>query len=290
MLSDPSDFASIDNDLAKLESWKYLSPDVASIANSPRSLLLLSIPKSGTTWLRFLLINYAVQQRRLGADRIDYEKLKLFTAEREMILNGNNPVRSNIKPFLPKYGYDHLLFQHPRRARLYRDVQQHGGAKLLAYRNVLDYLVSNYYYFYEYRDGSRHLAGHPRDLIAGYVRYWALCWRLFNEKIIPAGRASLISYDALQLDTAAELSRALTELGITIDDDALERAIPMAAAKVVSKDETNRRGFFGNLDRGNFVRNGNVGQWTEHFTDADVDEVRRVLEACGVDPDDAIPN
>ncbi|MBT5554649.1 MAG: hypothetical protein HOJ85_12885, partial [Ilumatobacter sp.] len=46
----------------------------------------------------------------------------------------------------------------------------------------------------------------------------------------------------------------------------------------------------GRLDRGTFVRDGSVGQWTEHFTNADVDEVRRVLEACGVDPDDAIPN
>jgi hypothetical protein len=156
---------------------------------------------------------------------------------------------------------------------------------------VLDYLVSNYFYFYEYRDGMRHLADHPRDLIPGYVRYWALCWRLFTEQIMPQGEAALISYDALQADTAAELSRALTTLGIDVDPEAVERAIPLASAEAASEDEA-RRGtsLVGRLDRGSFVRDGSVGQWREHFDEATIEQVCSLLSSLGVDPSDALPS
>ena len=290
MLEDPNRYADLDADLEGLDSWDFLPRDVAAVANDPRSLLLLSIPKSGTTWLRFLLINYAVQQRKPNAGRIDYAGLKRFSAERELIRQGKNRARRDMKPFLPKFGMNHLLYQHPRRAVLYRDIEEHGGPKLLAHRNVLDYLVSNYYYFYEYRDSASHLASHPRDLIPGYVRYWSLCWRLFTEQIMPQGAASLISYDRLQADTAGELTRALTELGVAVDAEAVQRAIPLASAGAVSNDESKRgSSLVGRLDRGSFVRDGSVGQWRAHFTDDDIEAVRTLLTAVGVDPADALP-
>ena len=291
LLDDPNDFASLDADLEALTSWKFLDRDVAAVANDPRSLLLLSIPKSGTTWLRFLLVNYAVQQRKPGAKRIGYAALKRFSSEREMIRNGKNPVRRDLRPFLPKFGMDHLLYQHPRRGVLFRDIQEHGGPKLLAYRNVLDYLVSSYFYFFEYRDGMRDSADHPRDLIPGYVRYWALSWRLFTEQIMPQGHATLISYDALQADTAAEFSRALTDLGIDVDMDAVARAIPLASSEAASEDESQRgASLVGRLDRGSFVRDGSVGQWRDHFDSSTIDEIRVLLASLGIDPTAALPN
>lgn len=290
MLEDPNDFADLNTDLEALASWEYLDRDVAAVANDPRSLLLLSIPKSGTTWLRFLLVNYAVQQRKPGAKRVGYAALKRFTVEREFIRSGKNPVRRDLRPFLPRFGMDHLLYQHPRRGALCRDIEEHGGPKLLAYRNVLDYLVSNYFFYYEYRDGMRHLADHPHDLIQGYVRYWALCWRLFTEQIMPQGAASLISYDALQTDTAAEFTRALTELGVDVDADALQRAIPLASAEAASEDESQRgASLVGRLDRGSFVRDGSVGQWREYFDEQSIAEVTSLLTSLGVDPADALP-
>lgn len=290
LLEDPKDVEDLDADLDALTSWEFLDREVAAVANDPRSLLLLSIPKSGTTWLRFLLVNYAVQQRKPGAKRVGYAALKRFSAERELIRNGKNPVRRDLRPFLPRFGMDHLLYQHPRRGELYKDIQEHGGPKLLAYRNVLDYLVSNYFYFYEYRDGMRHYADHPRDLIPGYVRYWALCWRLFNEQIMPQGHATLISYDALQADTAAEFSRALEALGVEVDMDAVARAIPLASSQAASDDESQRgASLVGRLDRGSFVRDGSVGQWRDHFDRSTVEEIRALLVSLGVDPDAALP-
>jgi hypothetical protein len=290
MLEDPSQFADIDEDLTALGRWNYLPRDVAAIANDPRSLLLLTIPKSGTTWLRFLLVNYAVQQRKPGAARIDYAGLKRFSAERELIRAGKNPVRRDLKPLLPEFGMNHLLYQPPRRGVVHRDIEEHGGPKLMAYRNVLDYLVSNYFYFYEYRDGARHLASQPRDLIPGYVRYWALCWRLFTERIMPEGAAALVSYDRLQADTASELTRALTELGVDVDGAAIQRALPLASATAASDDEV-RLGtsLVGRLDRGSFVRDGSVGQWRDHFDEADIASVRQLLQDLGVDPAAALP-
>lgn len=290
LLEDPNDIAGLDADLAAIESWNFMPRDVAAIANDPRSLLLVSIPKSGTTWLRFLLVNYAVQQRKPDAARVGYARLKRFSAERELIRNGKNPVRRDMKPLLPKFGMDHLLYQHPRRGVLYRDIEEHGGPKLLAHRNILDYLVSNYFYFYEYRDGNRHLATHPRDLIPGYVRYWSLCWRLFTEQIMPQGASAMISYDSLQADTAAEFGRALSELGVTVDEAAIARAIPLAGSDAARKDESERGiSFVGRLDRGSFVRDGSVGQWEQHFDDNDVTAITELLERLGVDPADALP-
>lgn len=291
MLQHPDEYADIAAELESLDDWDYLPREIAAVVNDPRSLLLITIPKSGTTWLRYLLVNYAVQQRRPGADRVNYEGLRRFTVERERVREGRNEVRSDMKPFLPKFGMRHLLYQHPRRTYLLRDISEHGGPKLLGYRNVLDYLVSNYYYFHEFRDAGREHASSPDDLIDGYVRYWALCWRLFVDKIMPQGNAALISYDALQHDTATEFTRALTELGVDVDPAAVERAIPLATAESASADEDRRgQSLVGKLDRGSFVRDGSVGQWQDHFDDEQIERVANLLKENRVDPADALPD
>ncbi|MDG0977246.1 sulfotransferase domain-containing protein, partial [Ilumatobacter sp.] len=113
---------------------------------------------------------------------------------------------------------------------------------------------------------------------------------LFTEKIMPAGNAALISYDRLQDDTAKEFTRALSELGVDVNAEALGRAIPMASAREAADDETRRgRTLVASLDRGSFVRDGSVGQWREHFTADDLARIAALLDQCGVNPSDALP-
>lgn len=265
------------------------SPWTTRAINGERSLLLLSIPKCGTTWLRYLITNYARQLVEPGGRRVAYRELGYLTSERERVRRGKGQVHPG-EPLLSPHGIDHLLYQHPLRRHLATDVLEHAGPKLLVYRNPLDFIVSCYYFYFVYRRDRREEVAHPRDLIAGYTRYWATCWRFLTEVVLPSGRAELIGYDRLKADTEAELTRAFAGLGISLDPEAVRRAIPLSAAERARSDEQNRGGsIVARLDGGSFVRDGSVGQWRDYFADGDVTEVAGVLEACSVDPASVLP-
>ncbi|QYJ03735.1 sulfotransferase domain-containing protein [Nocardioides panacisoli] len=291
MFADLNDTRRLDRQLSRLDSMAYVDRDVAAFINNPQSMLLLTIPKCGTTWLRYLLINYSLQVADPGADRADYAALSRYSVERSFIRRGTNPVPETMGDLRPGLGVDYLLVQHLQRGRamggrLMVDVMEHGGPKLCASRNVLDFLVSCYYYFFEYRDANRGKASHPRDLIDVYVRYWALNHRYLTERVIPGGGAAMVDYDDLMRDTAGTLAVALDAIDVVPDTDALTRAVERSTAENAAEDEQQQgRTLEADLDRGSFVRSGAVGQWREYFDDDDVAAVERVLSDSGVDPE-----
>lgn len=291
MLNDLKDFGHLEEVLGRLpDDIPYLDRETAAAVNGDRSLLLLTIPKCGTTWLRYLIANYARQLHDPGTDRVAYGDLGRITSERERVRLGTEQVRDHGVSLLPEHDVDYFLYQHPLRRRLMLDVGDHLGPKLLAHRNPLDFIVSCYYFYFEFREKTSFKAKHPRDLIAGYTRYWSVCWRFFDEVVIPRGRAALISYDALKSDTATEMTRAFADLGIELDQSALEAAIPLSVAEQARKDEE-RRGasLVARLDSGSFVRDGSVGQWQSHFEARDIVKVAEVLRKCSVDAGAVLP-
>lgn len=290
MLTDLTNVTALERALRRLDEQRSIDAARAAFVNDPRSLLIVSIPKSGTTWVRYLLANYAAQRTQPGAARIGYEDLDQYTADREKIRNGTAPVPTTITAFSPDDGIDHMLYEHPFRRRLYWDIQEHGGPKLCLTRNLLDFLVSCYFFYFEYRDVSRHKAAHPRDLIPAYTYFWAVCWRFITERLVAGGRAAIVAYEALRADTAAVIGTALRDLGITVDEDSLARAVPLADVTNTRTDESRlSEPLVGRIDRGSFARDGSVGQWREHFAPADIDAVRKLLGDLGIPIDAALP-
>jgi hypothetical protein len=259
----------------------YPSAKAAQILNSPRSVMVLSIPKSGTHWMCFLLLNYARQLRDSSAGPIDYKELKQTVCERDVAMFKGAGFRPPL-PFLPEHGYDHLLFQHVYRDGLQDHAWNHLGKKICLVRNPLDYLVSAYFYYYKFR-GEPAPGNSPAALGNRFIPRYAEGVRFVKEQVIPAGGATLVHYEELKKDAVGTLEKIIGFLGLPLDRKALEAAVQLSdAKKVAAMEKEFGRALVAPLKEGSFVRDGSVGQWKSCFSDREVARIETLLNAQGL--------
>lgn len=269
----------------RMQATGYVPVQVSRQANSLRSLLLLTIPKCGTTWMRYLLVNYGRLLNDPRATPVAYHELAAYTVEREFLLSGKQQFTAGVG-LIPDSGLDYLLYQHIHRRRFAQNVWAHLGRKIAVVRNPLDFLISCYYFFFVNRDARRGEASHPRDILPAYTRYYGMSYMFLRDKVLPAGDAVTVSYEALKRNGPMELSRVLLALNLPVDDGAVDRAVQFSDQSVVREQEQSRgRALVAPLDRGAFVRDGSVGQWRDYLEEQDVMEVRSILRSAGIDLD-----
>lgn len=277
------------NQLRDLESLPYPDNDLARVLNGADTILMLTIPKSGTHWLRYLVTNYSRLLDEPASPPVKYKALNDYSQPRDFLIRGERTTLPT-KSVFAAAGYRTFMFQHPwRRGLIDSDCWAHLGPKLCLYRNPLDFVVSSYFYYFENRDDRRAHASSPRDILEPYLEAHALLMRFFREKVLPAGRATLVSYEEMRIAPAERFTEVLAFLDVEVIPELVERAVEYSTAEVVREQEDRRgRSFVARLDRGQFVRDSSVGQWRDHLTNADVRKARKVLARSGIDLDDYI--
>lgn len=236
-----------------------------STATSPRhdDLYMVSFPKSGTTWMNFLMANLHVKMSGLN------RSVTFFNIHD--ILPDIHRTRSINAESLPFPGY-RVIKSHSEFNPDYLKV-------IYLVRDPRDTLIS-YYYFLR---GLGHFDGDLSSLIRS-ESFGIAAWVRHIEGWLnsPAGlRIAFVRYEDLKADTSKELCRLYGLLGHELDAGIVTQAIRASSFEVMRASELdwNYGQRPGVIHRNlKFMRSGKSGEWKEALSANDLTYIESVAK------------
>jgi len=226
------------------------------LRNKDESMILLfGYPKSGNTWLRFLLFNY----RNL---LLDSNKSETLTYDELNQLQNNELEKGTT--FIPAEGFPVFYRSHV----VYNDPYDLFAKKIFIHRNPLDTLISAYYF---YKDREIPFWDDPvnirKDLddIDLYVKYKIDSWiNYYNTSIKHAN--IVLNYSKMKGNCEKELLRLIQYLGWELDAKLIRKAVDLSSFEKVKSMGEQKMQAYGNGPKdgsffGNFTRSGQEGQF-----------------------------
>lgn len=217
---------------------------------SPNDVFLVSYPKSGNTWLRFLVGNY------ISGDKCNFHNSHLLVPD----------VHSNPGDF--------KALPHPRIVKSHHPYNGHYPKVIYLVRDGRDVAVSYFHHQKKYRqiDHGMSFEVFVQKFNSGNADgfgTWGnhvISW-LDSKK----DRILLIRYEDLLDQTAYNLSNILTFCGLDADSSRIQSAIDHSAFSNMRQAEEHQqegnRYFEGSDKSIAFVREGKKGQWANYFND-----------------------
>ena len=253
------------------------------------SIVLSSMKKSGTNYLRLILTNYFtnITARNLEV-KGDYKKIEYDEMHKEIfpnissyIFNEKSSYNNPSIKLLAKIGYEDFMYDHGSYSNSFPiNLFIRPRKTILLYRNPYDIIISRYYYFYNNRLGVENYLEHPRELIEEYIPHYATKYSWMKNQSKKDKNSILISYEELKTKTEETVRKILTHLGIPIDYKLLIFAISSSSIENVKKTEK-RMGTAIHSPKeglkGSFVRSGAIGQWRDYFSEKDIEKINRIL-------------
>tara|TARA_B100000674_G_C37911606_1_gene948851 strand:- start:737 stop:1555 length:819 start_codon:yes stop_codon:yes gene_type:complete len=224
-----------------------------------KKILLFGYPKSGNTWLRFLLFNYL----NLLLNKNHY---KTLTYEELNLLQNNIMDRATTNH--PKEGFPFFYRTHS----IYKKPYDLFDFKIFVHRNPLDTLVSAYYF---YRDRVVPFPNDSKDEIKNlhnidyYVKTKFLHWKKFYEKSVNKADY-IVNYSNLKANCFQQLKSLVVFLNLNIDEELINKSISLSSFSNIKRMSKIYSQKYGNAPKdgsftGNFTRSGVDGQYIDEL-------------------------
>jgi hypothetical protein len=241
--------------LSLLSSF-YLIVGIAGLRDD--DILLSSFPRSGNTWVRFVVANY-ISHRYLNGQQVTFPIVDTLMPE----LGANNLFKKWSFASVPR-----IVKTHRPYAFMFSKCMKIG-----VIRDARDVMVS-YYNFLTLRDqpiweGNFH--SFIRSKRFGLTRWfehtnsWAKHWDI------------ILQYENLRKSSVSEFGRLFCWLGISISDAELEEVLSRSTFQSVRKQEEVAPPVRLQSDsRFRFARSGRTMQWPAYFSEGDLEYFRRL--------------
>ena len=267
---------------------------------SPNIIWLASYPKSGNTWVRYLLANYFFNK----------EKKDDFS----------------IKRFIPKFPRgDWFKFIENKKNEIISNPHEISKYWIQSQEKIEDYIflkthnallsISNYSFTDETRSlAALHIVRDPRDIVVSYAKFlkrnydkqielllseklhyninknrpfaveflgsWGFHYKSWKEGC-PKIPKLLVKYEDLLVDTNKQSRKIIVFLSkllkFNIDEDQIDFAVRNSSFDILSKQEK----IFGfdeqNESKDPFFRNGQKDQWKDHLTLKQIKKIEKIL-------------
>lgn len=225
---------------------------------NPEDIILASYPKSGNTWLRFILSNIT---KILAGDpaEVDFHTINYYAPH----VGGANNKADGYEGF---EGADRFLKTHFYYTKYFDQYRS-----LLLVRNPRDTLIS----FYDYQ---KYEVGRRVKDISSFVRHWRMGVRGWNYfyKTWFDNYTALIVYEELVVDPVGTVSRALDHLGVVIDRDAVKEAVELSSRERMIMLLDERGDPFRKSEKYEFVRKSESERRSSDLSDRDSEFIRAV--------------
>jgi hypothetical protein len=262
--------------LAKID--KQLKKHFLQESSKNNAIILASFPKSGNTFMRFVFANI-IALTELDKSTINFQKLDEIMPSTQFEEDLYNDWKFKSIPCVLK---THAL--HRKIFSAFRC--------LFLYRDPLDTMVSNYFYWSnrtgappalnsaneKKRMHSTIFQGSPSDYLRKNLEHWC---QHYNSWI---NHCSLIcNYELLMTHPEVEFKKILEHFDIQVESSILKEAIAKSNIKEVKKLESK----IGKSDKMAqlkipFARSGKSEQWRDLFSKEDINFACKVLEQHGI--------
>lgn len=222
--------------------------------------MLASYPRSGNTWLRFLLYECVTGQtadfstinepHSPAADFPHFHKAPVVTAVQGRIIKTHEPFRR-------EYGRAIHLVRDPRAV-----------------------VVSEYHYLrgYDFYKGT--LAAFVGDFVKGKVNgYGAWHWHTASWLQAASADVLMVRYEDLQHDSCAVLAQVTDFLGLDIGGGQLQQVVAHNSVQAMQRAEEKTAVLQFADDKAKFVRQGQVQAWQSELDDDQIALIEREMGA-----------
>lgn len=234
---------------------------------------IASYPKSGRTWLRFILANYLNDRFDLGL-RVDLQNMFRVLPNDGLSAERGLPAFT----FRDIPGMPLVVVSH---ARYQRGSFKRKGIIFLL-RDPRDLMVSAYFHQtghkHRFAGGLSEFLRDPELGLADYVGYLN-CW----ARALREHRHLLIGYEQLSSDPAAASEAVLAFLGVPVERALVQRAVAAGrfdAMQALERETGIPAHCYDRNDPNNLrMRRGKVGGFADYLSPDDTDYVGRTLAA-----------
>jgi len=249
--------------------WFRIRKKLSNFLNkqNQQKILLYGYPKSGNTWVRFLIFNYFNL-----INNPNY--LKTLTFDELNEIQSNVMDRGTINHNVPGFP----LFY--RTHKLYNDCYNLFDFKIFVHRNPLDTLVSSYYFYKNrsvpFNDEEESIREKLND-INFYVKYKFPFWKDFFDKSIKIADFT-INYSELKKDPIKILSSLFKNFDVKYCDNTIKNSIDLSSFQSIKNMSQNYNQSHGNAPKngtfvGEFLRSGEEGQFKKELDEKTIEYI-----------------
>lgn len=229
----------------------------------PDDIVIVSYPKSGSTWLRFIIANLIAGTSGIQPGKVDFSKVHITVPE--------------ISSYALRKGVDYESLPSPRVMRSHALYTPNFPRVVYLMRDGRDALLSYYHHFRKFHDFKGTLTDFIRSDIRGVE--WnehVDSWIFLNQSL---SNVFLLRYENLLCNTFNEIQRLLSFISIQFTSEQIQNAVRKSSFADMRKiEETCGLGYVGNgIETLRFVRKGQSGAWRQELTHDETQMVKKMF-------------
>ncbi|XP_042498417.1 cytosolic sulfotransferase 12-like [Macadamia integrifolia] len=254
-------------------------------ANSD-DLLLITTPKSGTTWLKAITFAVINRNRYSSSDHpllttnphelVPFLELKLFV--------------DNQIPDLTSFASPRLFSTHIPYVSLPESVKKQGCKMVFLCRDPRDMFISNWHFTNKLRPqtmGTLLLEEAFESFCKGVCVYgpiWDHILEYWKQSLERPEKVYFLKFEEMKAEPSVQLKRLAEFFGCPISEEEEKEGVVEEILKLCSFDhlsnlDVNKTGKLpSRVENSMFFRKGEVGDWVNHFTPEMVKEFERIME------------
>ncbi|XP_048139510.1 cytosolic sulfotransferase 15-like [Rhodamnia argentea] len=248
-----------------------------------KDILLVSQPKSGTTWLKALVFSI------VNRSRFDTSNTPLLTSNHHEVVPF---IEHKLWPDLDGLAEPRLLAMHIPYPALPESVQRSDCRIIYICRNPLDTVVSSWHFLLETARSENQpewsLEEHFETFCQGEILFgpfWDHIMGYWKESLERPRKVLFLKYEDLKEDIIGQLKKVAEFVGLPFTEGeeeggVIEEIAKMCSLKTLKGLEVNKSGKLLHtiMEKRSFFRKGEVGDWVNHLTPSMVDRLNSIMQ------------
>ncbi|XP_048139512.1 cytosolic sulfotransferase 15-like [Rhodamnia argentea] len=261
----------------------YLLPNVIAFQRhfeaKDKDILLVSHPKSGTTWLKALVFSV------VNRSRFNISNTPLLTSNPHEVVPF---IGRRSLPGLDGMVESRLLAMHIPYPALPESVRQSDCPIIYICRNPLDIVVSSWHFHRQVARSEWSLEEHFETFCRGEIMFgpfWDHITGYWKESLERPRKVLFLKYEDLKEDIVGQLKKVAEFVGLPFTEEeeeggVIEDIAKMCSFKTLKGLEVNKSGKLLNtiMEKRSHFRKGEVGDWVNHLTPSMVDRLNNIMQ------------
>ncbi|XVE60982.1 hypothetical protein DITRI_Ditri06bG0004300 [Diplodiscus trichospermus] len=253
-------------------------------------VILATIPKAGTTWIKALI--FAIMNRQRFPISYSHSHPLLTSNPHDLVpfmeykLYANNQI-----PDLSNLPNPRLFATHVPFASLHESIKNNPNCKVVYLcRNPFDTFISSWHFINKVKPDS--LPPLPLEEafnmyckgVVGFGPFWEHMLGYWNQSLERPDKVLFLKYEDMKRDVISHLKALAKFLGLPFEVEEEKEGVAEEIAKLCSFDkmkelEVNKSGkAIKNFENKHLFRKGEVGDWVNHLSPSMVEQLSKVME------------